>query len=619
MKLSLGSYFYTAGRVLVAATILFGLLLAVPATQTRADNAGYALAFDGINDLVRLTYTASIMATSTWTTTKSVELWVKPEGPAVFCANNVVAACDYIFGDRPEWWGITRGIINGLDRIWIFNFDGRMKQIGVTYTTGEWVHIALVHNNGMLRAYVNGVETGAVASGATRQPGNGALPMLYIGGSIFNTSRNYTLQGQIDEVRIWNIARSTAEIVSNKDLILTGSEAGLAAYYQMSDGAGTILTDDSVNNWNGTLLDGELSVPPNGSYPQWVTSNAFGDPTPTPTFTPVTPTASPGPPTATPTETFTPTWTPVVPTATPTDTPEPSPTPTLTWTPTDTFTPTNTPEPSLTPEPSTPTNMPDPTLTPEPSTPTPTWTPVPSATPAGSSNFALSFDGANDLVQLPATSQIIGASWTSTKSVELWVKPEGASIACANNAIAACDIIIGDRPQLWGLTRGVINGQDRIWAFNYDGSMDIISMTYTPNEWMHVALVHSDGMLRLFRNGVEVASRASGNTAFPQGSNPVLSLGGIIFSSTSNYTLQGQIDEVRLWNVARSAQEIQNDMLRMLTGDEAWLAAYYLMSDGAGSTLTDDSIYNWNGTLLDGGWGVAPNGTLPLWVIPGAF
>jgi hypothetical protein len=172
---------------------------------------------------------------------------------------------------------------------------------------------------------------------------------------------------------------------------------------------------------------------------------------------------------------------------------------------------------------------------------------------------------------------------------------------------------------LWGLTRGIINGQDRIWAFNFDGSMDTISMTYTPNEWMHITLVHNGGMLRLFRNGVEVASRASGNTVVPGGGNPVLFMGGVIFSTTRNYTLQGQIDEVRLWNIARSAPEIQNDMLRSLSGSEAGLAAYYQMSDGSGSTLTDDSINNWNGTLLDGGWGVAPNGTLPQWVNPGAF
>jgi hypothetical protein len=45
----------------------------------------------------------------------------------------------------------------------------------------------------------------------------------------------------------------------------------------------------------------------------------------------------------------------------------------------------------------------------------------------------------------------------------------------------------------------------------------------------------------------------------------------------------------------------------------------YRMSDGAGVTLTDDSINNFNGSLLDGGWGVAPNGAPAQWVTSGAF
>jgi hypothetical protein len=260
------------------------------------------------------------------------------------------------------------------------------------------------------------------------------------------------------------------------------------------------------------------------------------------------------------------------------------------------------------------TNTPTPTFT-----YTPTWTPAPSATPSGDAGFALAFDGVNDLVQFSATSQMMASTWTSTKSVELWVKPEGTAVTCANSAPGACDYIFGDKPQLWGLTRGVINGQDRIWAFNFDGSMDVIGMTYTPGEWMHIALVHNAGTLKLYRNGVEAASIASGNTYVFPGGNPVLFMGGVIFSSTRNYTLQGQIDELRLWNTARSAAEIQNDIFAIFTGGEPGLAAYYRMSDGAGTTLTDDSVNSWNGSLLDGGWGVAPNGAPPLWVTSGAY
>jgi hypothetical protein len=94
---------------------------------------------------------------------------------------------------------------------------------------------------------------------------------------------------------------SGEEIQQDMNRELVGDEAGLAAYYRMSDGAGLVLTDDSLNDWNGTLKDGSSTVPGDGFPPAWVISGAFGstDPTPTPT-----PTEEPTP---TPTEEPTPT------------------------------------------------------------------------------------------------------------------------------------------------------------------------------------------------------------------------------------------------------------------------------------------------------------------------
>lgn len=91
-------------------------------------------------------------------------------------------------------------------------------------------------------------------SGTTIQPPGS--PVLHIGGIINNSSRNWTFAGQIDEVRIWNVARSQAEILLTMSQPLSGTESGLAAYYSMSDGAGATLTDDSTNSWNGSLFDG---------------------------------------------------------------------------------------------------------------------------------------------------------------------------------------------------------------------------------------------------------------------------------------------------------------------------------------------------------------------------
>ncbi|MBE0409086.1 MAG: LamG domain-containing protein [Anaerolineales bacterium] len=232
---------------------------------------GFALEFDGNNDFVELHETDLIFAPG-WKSLKSVSLWVRPMGVATMCDNQDVAKCDNIFGDRPRWWGISRGIRNGVDRIWVWNYDGDYDIIGVPYTSDEWVQITMVHSGGMLAAYKDGALIDSIPSGETLQPP--ASPVLHLGAII--TGDNWPFEGQIDEVRLWNTALSQEDIISTLYWPLEGDEPGLAAYYAMSDGAGLTLTDDSGNGWTGTLHDGGYGVPPDGSPPEWVDSGAFG-------------------------------------------------------------------------------------------------------------------------------------------------------------------------------------------------------------------------------------------------------------------------------------------------------------------------------------------------------
>src|SRR5574341_292988 len=235
-----------------------------------ADDPGFALRFDGTSDFVRLAATASMMA-PTWPTTKTVTVWVNPTG-AASCTAADPSSCDAIFGDKPRSWGISRGTTGGVDRLWVFNYDGNVGRVGIEYTPGEWIQVALVHGSGTLSAYKNGVLVGSVPSGATVQSSG---QTLQVGGIISNSSKNWTFQGDVDEVRIWNTARSAAEILQDMNTTLTGGEDGLAAYYKMSNGSGTVLADDSGHGWTGTLYDGGSGVPADGPI-AWVSSGALG-------------------------------------------------------------------------------------------------------------------------------------------------------------------------------------------------------------------------------------------------------------------------------------------------------------------------------------------------------
>ena len=559
-------------------------------TSTPVVGISYAVEFDGVTEYVGLGDTGDLIGAPGWTSEKSISLWLKP-GMSAAPATQFTAG-ELIFGvDYPTLFGINRANYNGLDRIWVWNADNNgIDSIGIPYTAGEWMHVAMVHTGNQLNTYLNGNLIGSTASGPTNAPRNGRT---YIGGSGRSVTTRY-FDGQIDEVRVWNIGLGSAEIGAWWDQELNNSHpfwTNLAAYFQMTNGAGVLLTDNSGNGRDGNLYGGMGDS-------NWVASGAFGVTVVSPTPTGIVATL---PPTVTPLPSATPTATAIPPTLTST-----SAGPTATLLPTETpLSPTATLLPSSTP-----------TSTTVPPTPTPT--------PAVGSGYALEFDGNSDFVELHQTAYMMNAGWETTKTVSLWVKPIGLGEDCLYNDVAFCDTIFGDRPKWWGITRGVLDGFDRIWIWNAAGSttylIDRIGVEYTPDEWVHIALVHYDGVLIVYKNGVEVGNTLSGATQQPNtGAFPRLHLGGIINNTRANTTFRGIIDEVQIWSLAQSESQVAAGMYQILSGSEVGLSAYYRMSNGSGAILNDDSINAWNGVLIDGARGVPPDGGTPQWVSPGPF
>ena len=77
----------------------------------------------------------------------------------------------------------------------------------------------------------------------------------------------------------------------------------------------------------------------------------------------------------------------------------------------------------------------------------------------------------------------------------------------------------------------------------------------TANTWAHLATTYDGATMRLYVNGVQVASRAQTGT-IATSTNP-LQIGG---DSIYGQYFAGRIDEVRIYNRALSVAEIQSDM-----------------------------------------------------------
>jgi len=88
-----------------------------------------------------------------------------------------------------------------------------------------------------------------------RQSSNTPIPNASTNVLIGRYTENTTefTKGQLDNIRIWNTARTQTQIQENMNRSLTGSEAGLTACYRADSIMGTVLTDLSPNHHNGTL------------------------------------------------------------------------------------------------------------------------------------------------------------------------------------------------------------------------------------------------------------------------------------------------------------------------------------------------------------------------------
>jgi PAS domain S-box-containing protein len=103
--------------------------------------------------------------------------------------------------------------------------------------TNQWFHIAAVSGPGGMKLYVNGALVGsATHTGSFSWIGSGEHNFL--GRSNWRESKpesNEDFQGQMDEVRVWRLARTEAQIRQTMFQHLSGQEPGLAGLWNFDD------------------------------------------------------------------------------------------------------------------------------------------------------------------------------------------------------------------------------------------------------------------------------------------------------------------------------------------------------------------------------------------------
>ena len=209
---------------------------------TTMPSPGNALDFDGTDDYASIPDSDSLDLTTTYT----LECWFKADG-----------------------FGGLRGLIgkyhtsgaNG----YLLRLDGTeldfddLDTSGLGLVADQWYHVAAVNDGGTRTLYVNGVAT--TISGTPTAVTANTDPIRF--GSDYG---GLYLDGQLDEVRIWNIARTKADILDHMHRQLVGDEPGLVAYFPLNQQSTTYLDDLTANGNDATLQNVDTGT-------VWVTSD----------------------------------------------------------------------------------------------------------------------------------------------------------------------------------------------------------------------------------------------------------------------------------------------------------------------------------------------------------
>lgn len=235
------------------------ILATLMAFQLGAQNA---LNFDGVDDYVSSNFTGV-----SGTSARTVEAWIRTTANA----NPSNGGSQKVILD---WGSMATGGRFTLNLLWNNAIRLEVGGNGVSASTpindGNWHHVACVWDPSLstdkIKLYVDGVLD---AQGTPTVATNTVAGNFVIGRRVDGVN---AFQGDIDEVKVWNMARSLSSIVADTGAEYCTLPAGLIAYYRLNEGtaggsnAGLTTAFEDVNASNGTLNNFTL----NGNSSNWV-------------------------------------------------------------------------------------------------------------------------------------------------------------------------------------------------------------------------------------------------------------------------------------------------------------------------------------------------------------
>jgi len=192
---------------------------------------------------------AEINSVGDWT----LEVWFKDENPDGYAHDRarIITKGDTAGAEVPLFIDVWMGQLWAGRRVGgatqVISFD--LAANGVT--TDAWHHVAATFDSALFRLtlYLDGVQ---VAQGTFSGYSLGTtLPLSF--GRNGGPEPNFWL-GKLDEVRLWNLVRTAAEMQATLASELTGEQPGLVGYWRFNEAAGTTARDAAGRPQDAELL-----------------------------------------------------------------------------------------------------------------------------------------------------------------------------------------------------------------------------------------------------------------------------------------------------------------------------------------------------------------------------
>ena len=216
-------------------------------------------------------------------------------------------------------------------------------------------------------------------------------------------------------------------------------------------------------------------------------------------------------------------------------------------------------------------------------------------------NNCLDFDGSNDTINF---GNILSTPFVNF-TIEFWCKAD----AIGGGVVIQLSSGSGeDEDENVSFNVNLQSGGEFQLFYEYGSgsneSNTTSSFDLSADTWTHVAVVRDDssGEAYFYKNGVLIETESASNDPTGGTSSDANMTIGNNFANNNGYN--GELAHVRVWNTARTADEISHYYNRLVDSDDSGLVGYWKLDEGSSASAYDLSSNSNTGTISGATWSI---------------